>query len=380
MPISAIIDGDSHFMEPFDLWLRYIDPAFRDRCIQFPVNDARTEIDIVVEGTTVPRSESLSTLQLFGVATGYGQKENEGRRLGEIDTHLVFDRGLEDMDERVRFLDREGFGRQYIFPTLGLVWEGLIEDPALAAAHCRAYNRWALEVTTGYRERLLPFGHISLRDPVAAVKELELLADAGIRGVFVAALAPGGRSLGHPEFDAVWDCAAQLEMGIGLHLVVHPNYVGSDWYRDRDPGFMFLSMNCIQDPRMALTTMVYDGVFERFPKLHVATVEAASGWVVEWIDRLDYRFSYMGHTCQMGRPASEIFETNLWVSADPQERTLPFTLELLGDHKFFTGSDFPHLEGFTDPVKRTRETLRALPSHSVDRILGANAADFLRLS
>lgn len=142
---------------------------------------------------------------------------------------------------------------------------------------------------------------------------------------------------------------------------------------------MFLSMNCIQDPRMALTTMVYDGVLERFPSLHVATIESASGWVVEWIDRLDYRFSYMGHTCQMGRPASETFERNIWVSADPHERTLPFTLELLGDRKFFSGSDYPHLEGFTDPVRRIRETLTGVPDASVDRILGPNAADFLRL-
>ncbi len=380
MKTPEVIDGDSHFMEPVDLWLRYIEPEFRERCIRFPPHDARTEMDIVVEGKTIPRSESLSTLQLFGVATGYGQKEYEGRRLGEIDTHFVFDGGLEDMDERVRFLDREGFARQYIFPTLGLVCEGLLEDPALAAAHCRAYNRWALETTEGYRDRMLPFGHVSLRDPVAAVKELERLDAAGLRGVFIAALAPDGRSLGHPDFDPVWDCAAQLEMGIGLHLVVHPHYVGSDWYRDRDPGFMFLSMNCIQDPRMALTTMVYDGVFERFRELRVATVEAASGWVVEWIDRLDYRFSYMGHTSQMGRPASEIFETNLWVSADPHERTLPFTVELLGDHKFFTGSDYPHLEGFTDPVKKIRETLSGLPEASLDRILGTNAAEFLRLS
>ena len=378
MPLT--IDGDSHFMEPFDLWLDYMEPAYRDRCIRFPRDPERGEIDIEVEGARVPRSESLSTLQLFGVATGYGQKEHEGRGLGQIDTHFVFDRGLEDMDERIRFLDAEGFDKQYIFPTLGLIWEGLVEDPALAAAHCRAYNRWALDTTSGYRDRLLPFGHVSLRDPTAAVKELETLAAADVRGVFVAALAPDGKSLGHPDFDPVWECAQHHRLGIGLHLVVHPNYVGSDWYQDRDPGFMYLSMNCIQDPRMALTTMVYDGVFQRFPELHVATVEAASGWVVEWIDRLDYRFSYMGHTSAMGRPASEIFETNLWVSADPQERTLPFTIELLGDRKFFTGSDFPHLEGFTDPVRRTRETLSTVSEDAIDRILGPNAADFLRLS
>ncbi len=377
--MARIVDGDSHFMEPFDLWERYIDPAYRERCIRFPVSDDQSEIDIEVEGRRVRRSQSLSTLQLFGVATGYGQKEHEGRGLGQIDPRHIFDRSLEDMEARLRFLDAEGFDQQFIFPTLGLIWEGRIEDAQLAAAHCRAYNRWALEVTTGYRDRLIPLGHISLRDPPAAVKELELLDAAGIRGAFVAALPPDGRSLGHPDFDPVWDAAAQLEIAIALHLVVHPHYVGSDWYRVGDPGFMFLSMNCIQDPRMALTTMVYDGVFERFPTLHVATVEAASGWVVEWIDRLDYRFSYMGHTCAMGRPASEIFERNIWISADPHERTLPFTVELLGDHKFFTGSDYPHLEGFTEPVRRTRETLAALPEAAVDRILGANAAAFLRL-
>ena len=50
-------------------------------------------------------------------------------------------------------------------------------------------------------------------------------------------------------------------------MVVHAKYIGNEWYSDRDPGFMFLSMNVIQDPRMALTTMIYDGVFERFPTL-----------------------------------------------------------------------------------------------------------------
>ncbi len=376
--MTRIIDGDSHFAEPFDVWDRYIEPAFRDRCIRFPVAPDG-EIDIEIEGRLTRRSQSHSTLQLFGVGTAYGQKERDGRGLGEVDTQSLVDGSLDDMDARIAFLDEEGFDQQVIFPTLGLVWEGRVEDPALAAAHCRAYNRWALEHTEGYRDRLLPLGHISLRDPAAAVRELEVLDAAGVRGAFVAALPPDGRSLGHPDFDPVWDAAAQLEVAIALHLVVHPHYVGNDWYRDRSPGFMYLSMNTIQDPRMALTTMVYDGVFERFPGLHVATVESGSGWVVEWLDRLDYRYSYMGHTCQMGRPASETFERNLWISADPGERTLPFTIELLGDHKFFTGSDYPHMEGFTEPVQRTRETLSALSAHSVDRVLGTNAAEFFRI-
>jgi predicted TIM-barrel fold metal-dependent hydrolase len=146
---------------------------------------------------------------------------------------------------------------------------------------------------------------------------------------------------------------------------------------DRRPGFMFLSMNTIQDPRMALTTMVYDGVFERFPRLRVATIESASGWVVEWLDRLDYRYSYMGHSCQMKRPASEYFERNIWISADPAERMLLYLVELLGDYKFFIGSDYPHAEGFVEPVAKARKALAKLPEASVNKILGDNAAQFL---
>lgn len=33
--MSRIIDADSHFMEPLDLWERYIEPQFRSRCLRF---------------------------------------------------------------------------------------------------------------------------------------------------------------------------------------------------------------------------------------------------------------------------------------------------------------------------------------------------------
>jgi predicted TIM-barrel fold metal-dependent hydrolase len=163
---------------------------------------------------------------------------------------------------------------------------------------------------------------------------------------------------------------------VGIHLVVHPYYLGNEWYKEPNPGFMFVSMNVIQDPRMALTTMVYGGVFERFPQLRVATIESSSGWVAEWLDRLDYRYNYMGHTTQMKRSASEYFAQNIWISADPQERTLPYMVELVGDDKFFIGSDYPHAEGFVQPIEKARTALARLPESSIDKILGANAARF----
>lgn len=373
--MTRIIDADSHFMEPLDLWEQYIDPKYRSRCLRFEQDLQNDRYTIVIEDFKIDHSGDLSIEELLGVAVGYGQKE-AGQGLKSFDPAAAFSHSLEDMDTRLRFLDSEGIESQFIYPTLGLFWEDLVEDPELAAAHCRAYNRWAVEVCQGHSDRLYPLGHISLRHPAAAVEELKQLAKDGLRGVFVAAMPIAGKSFGHTDFDPIWATAQDLDVAVGLHLVVHRKYIGNEWYCDRDPGFMFLSMNVIQDPRMALTTMVYDGVFERFPCLRVATIESASGWVAEWLDRLDYRFSYMGHTTQMKRPASEYFERNIWISADPTERTLPYMVELVGDSKFFVGSDYPHAEGFTEPVKKTRESLSRLPESSVNKILGENAAKF----
>ena len=33
------------------------------------------------------------------------------------------------MDKRVEFLDAEGLDYQVLFPTLGLLWEGEVQDP-----------------------------------------------------------------------------------------------------------------------------------------------------------------------------------------------------------------------------------------------------------
>ncbi len=376
--MSRIIDADSHFMEPLDLWEHYIEPQYRPRCLRFRQEADGRCIMLVNEDKQIRGVGEFSMEQLLGVGVGYGQKE-EGSGLGHFDFSAAFNNSLEDMDARVAFLDQEGMACQFIYPTLGLLWEGQVTDPELAAAHCRAYNTWALEVCAGHRKRLFPVGHISLRHPQAAVRELQRLARAGVRAVFIGALPVEGKSFGCPDFDPIWAGAEGLDLAVGLHLVVHRNYVGHDWYEDRRPGFMYLSMNTIQDPRIALTTMVYDGVFERFPRLRVATIEAASGWVVEWLDRLDYRYSYMGHTCQMERPASAYFERNIWIGADPEERLLPCMVELLGDHKFFIGSDYPHAEGFVKPVAKARTALQTLPPASVDRILGENAVQFFRV-
>lgn len=367
-----VIDGDSHFMEPLDLFERFIDPPYRERAMHVAKDPTSGAPRMVVDGKPM---RFLDVDELLGAVVAYGQKEAD-HNLTDFNRHLVFNAQWQDMDKRVQFLDEEGIDAQVLFPTLGLLWEGTVTDPQLADAHCRAYNTWAFELCAAHKDRLFPAAHISLLNPRLAVRELERVAKLGCHTIMLGSAPINGKSFGHPDFDPVWATAQDLNLSVGIHPAGNPDYIGSAWYRDRDPGFMFVTMNVIQDPRMALTTMVYDGVFERFPRLRVATVEAMVGWVGEWLERLNYRYQYMKHTSQMKRPATEYFQRNIWINADPEEKMFPLIVQFAGDEKFFIGSDYPHAEGFVHPVQKARELLSGLPAASVDKILGTNARAF----
>lgn len=368
-----VIDGDSHFLEPLDLWERYIDPQYRERAVHFRKDPTNGEYVMIADGKPMP---DYAFSELLGDIAAYGQKE-EGRKWGEFEQELALSLDWQDMNKRIAFLDEEGIDAQVVYPSLALLWEFMLTDPALADAHCRAYNTWAFELASSHKNRLYPGAHLSLRDPQLAVRELQRIARLGGRTAFVAAIPINGKSFGHPDFDPVWATAQDLDISVSIHISFHLQYPGSAWYQDRVPGMMYLSMSVPQEPRLALATMVFDGVFERFPKLRVATVEAKSGWVGEWLERLDYHYGYQGHHSQMKRPASEYFARNIGIGADPEEKMLPHVVQFAGDDKFFIGSDYPHGEGFTHPMQKARQLLSAtLPAASVAKILGANAARF----
>ena len=369
-----IVDGDSHFIEPLDLYLQYIDPEYRDRAMHVAEDPTSGKQQMFVDGKRM-RLGTKDIDEMLSIIVGYGQKE-EGSALNEFDRSLMSGGDWQNMDKRVQFLDAEGLDYQILFPTLGLLWEGEVQDPGLAAALCRAYNTWAFEVCSGHLDRLFPAAHISLRDPALAVQEVQRVAKLGAHTIMVGSAPVNGKSFGHEDYDPIWAAAEDANVAVTIHPAGNKEYLGSAWYKNRNPGFMFISMGNIQDPRMSLSTMIYDGVFERFPELRAATVESMGSWVGEWIERFDYRYQYMRHTSQMKRPIREYFARNIWINADPSEKLFPLIVQFVGDEKFFVGSDYPHAEGFTKPIETMRGLLSGLPAASLDKILGANAAAF----
>ena len=370
--MSRIIDADAHFAEPLDLWLQYIEPQYRDRAYHVVLGKEAGRGQVVVEGKVSALFPPEWFRDVVPLTMAFGQTERI------LDPDFTYYDGIPaayDAGERIKWMDAEGIDMQFIYPTWGLLWEGDIEDPELAAAHCRAYNTWLWETCSPYINRFVPIAHISLRDVDSAVEELRRVAKLGMKGVFIGSRPHQGRSFGHPVYDPFWTELQELDLPVGIHIVVFKDYMGIDWYRDGATSeVMYFSYMSRMDTRLAFNSLLYDGVLERFPQLKVVLVESQSGWLVEWLDGIDHRYQYLGRLSGMKRTANEYFQRQVWVSVDPEERTLAATTEILGADKFFWGSDIPHAEGYTHPVEEAKKHLSSLPESAQRKILADNVA------
>ena len=94
------IDADSHFMEPLDLFERYIDPKFRERAYKVEKDSTTGKRRLVVDNKPL---QLLDVEELLSAIVGYGQKET-GHDLTNFDRELPYSADWQNMDKRVEFL------------------------------------------------------------------------------------------------------------------------------------------------------------------------------------------------------------------------------------------------------------------------------------
>lgn len=71
---------------------------------------------------------------------------------------------------------------------------------------------------------------------------------------------------------------------------------------------------------------------------------------------------------------SEYFKRQGYVSFDPDERSLPAVVDIVGSDRIVWASDFPHLDVTSECIGRdVRDNLRALVPKTQKRILSENA-------
>ena len=97
-----------------------------------------------------------------------------------------------------------------------------------------------------------------------------------------------------------------------------------------------------------MTSMVFEGVMEKFPELRIAFLEAGITWVPYWMDRMDEEFEFRGKLeapLLKMEPSQYIKGDNVFVTCEPEEQLLPEAARLIGENSILYASDFPHWDG-----------------------------------
>ena len=210
MPNRAynVIDADGHVLEPFSLWGDYMDPAFKDRAPKL-IKDKNGKQKLLLEE------------KVLGSQAGFGGIGGVGARQGAVNaTEMEYEEGRKggfDPHARIPDMDLDGIDAAFLYPSLGL-FAGAVDDPAFAAAMCRAYNRWLADYCKPYPDRLFGIAMLPMQSIEAAIQEMRFARkELGMRGGFLRPNPYNDRKLHDPVYEPFWRAAEELDFCIGFH-------------------------------------------------------------------------------------------------------------------------------------------------------------------
>lgn len=354
-------DADNHYYEAEDAFTRHIDPKLRRRAMQWADVNGRKCLLVGGKVNRFIPNPTFDPVAKPGCLDDYFRGRNpEGKGIREIFGDLEpIDPAYRDRDARLALMDTQGLEGTFLFPTLGVgMEESLIHDPEALCAAFGAFNRW-MEEDWGFqhKDRIFAAPYITLVDPDWAAREAEWAIDRGAR-VLVMRSAPvqtptQSFSPADERFDGFWSRVNDA----GITVAYHSGDAGyfkflaawgmAEEFRsfDFNPLRLCMSASPIMD---TIAALVCGGLFDRHPRLRVATIESGSYWVPLLLKRFEKVYGQMPFAFQ--QDPVEVFRRHVWVSPY-YEDDLPALRDQIGaDHMLF-GSDFPHGEGLAEPVE-----------------------------
>ena len=374
-------DADSHIMELPDFITSYADPKIRG------------------ELPPVSYSSSIVTDEEVAVIVGQGNRHSDEHREAQIalgDDLIAKSKEIQalgafDSTDRIKALDLLGFKKQLVFSTHSPKYPFRAKDdiaPHLRYGAARGHNRHILEFCAA-DSRLMPVVIVPLDDPALAIAELEWCLEQGAEAVWVPHRAPFGHSPGHVDLEGFWARLAEADVPAVLHVGGAPLQVAKDWgntgrgkvsdWVGGGENVRTKDATVLHHPvELFLSVMIMDGVFHRHPGLKCAAVELMAGWVPAMMRRLDNiarAFSRHDESIRFERSPSQQIIEQMAFTPMPNEDVANLIAQ---SHEglYLFSSDYPHLEGTSDPIGRFERTVGDLSEATKTAFYSEN---FLRL-
>ena len=408
----AVFDGDSHVVEPPELWEKYLDTQYR-----------------VLGKSALWREEGKfdSYLKINGEMFRDTDNTNIPRHaiwrpgmtwdaIGELDlqTRHAMNEGAWNSEVRLRDMEAMGVDQAFLYPTWFAEGFPLVKDPDVAYALARAYNDWIAEFCHAAPDRLFAAAVLPLQNMEFALEELQRIAKIPcFRGAFIRPMFVEGRYFTHPYYEPLWAELASLGVVAAVHAT--PGLNNPEWtshgpfiekMKDRlaqislrgnagggpsagggSGAFTVTGMPLGHSlaPILAYwldnylfvgSTLLGYGVMNRYPTMKIVVAHGKATWMEEVLEKFDAstRVIALQHYYPVRTDAVEMWEKgHVMLGFDADERGIR-TLPERYSAKVVWGSRYPH-----DDTTSAWDAIHMLTQANVEesciaRMMGGNAA------
>jgi hypothetical protein len=215
-----------------------------------------------------------------------------------------------------------------------------------AAALSQGVNDWQIENWVKPEPRLRAGIVVPQEDAAFAAGEIERRANDR-RFVQVIFSPRASDPIGHRRYWPIYEAAERNDLPLGLHSAGfsggHPS-TPSGWptYYMQEHYSFFTAMQSV------VTSLIFEGVFDRYPKLKVVLIEGGFSWAPALGWRMDKHWERMrSEIPHVKRRPSEYLRENFWFTTQPIEEPekpehLAEIIDWLGWDRLIFSSDYPH--------------------------------------
>jgi uncharacterized protein len=294
-------------------------------------------------------------------------------------------------EDRPHALNQLGFASQLVFTTWCLGNFGLDESPDvdLCYAVAQAHNRMMSDfcsvdprfLATGY----LPLVHFE-RTIAAAQEAIRL----GCKALLIPSRCPRGHSPSHVAFEPLWALAQEAGLPIVFHVggeeKLQAGYFNNGLPRVKDfhggeENFTSLSFMPIpHSVQITVAALIIDGVFDRYPELKFGAIELGASWLPSWMRFMDAAANAFikneARLQKLSLKPSEFVRRQLRVTPYPHE-DVGWIIANSGEEICLFSSDYPHVEGGRNPLKRFSDSLARTNTRAQTRFFAGNFVDLM---
>ncbi|MBI3743892.1 MAG: amidohydrolase [Chloroflexi bacterium] len=365
-----VIDSDLHWIEPANLYDKYIDERYRSRAPRAAVTAEGRRIR-VMDGKPVPP----------WIVDPKVTKAN--RPLTEKTNPFLDPVRRRDYDAPsfLQAMDIEGIDIAVMFRSLGSMYISDDDmDADFAAALARGFNDWAADFCKTDPRRFKGTAIVSQHDPEEAAREARRAVEQlGMAGIALLPMPIAGKHVHDQEFDVLWKELERLNVPACFHGTsgaLSRDYVGARM--PGHPAFRTLSHAATFTLEMMLAagSVILGGVLQRFPNLRVSFLEGNCSWLPWWLYRIEDQWEKYGpgEDIQLEATPTEFFLRQCYISVDPDEDLVRHVVEEFGDDNIVFSTDFPHPDGAYPHAVENFLAMDSLSRKSKRKILWDNCA------